>query len=68
MFKFLRGPLFFNEKIKNSSRCPLVGLTGTVMQNKHKELWYLVDLVQPGLLGDWKDFEKHTSIPIKHSR
>eukprot|EP00978_Attheya_sp_CCMP212_P040016 scaffold214307_cov27-Attheya_sp.AAC.1 len=38
------------------------------MQNKHKELWYLVDLVQPGLLGDWKDFEKHTSIPIKHSR
>lgn len=38
--------------------CPLIGMTGTVMSNNHRELWTLVDLVQPNLLGPWKVFRK----------
>jgi len=48
--------------------CPLIGMTGTLMSNNHKELWTLVDLVQPNHLGPWKTFRKHFSDPIKRAR
>ena len=34
----------------------------------NQELYYLVDLVQPGVLGDWKNFQKDYSKPITNSR
>ena len=56
------------EELRSICRCPLLGMTGTVMPNKHKELWTLVDLVQPELLGTWKAFNLHVSKPILLSR
>ena len=56
-----------NEKTQSYKRlfelrlkcgCPLIGMTGTLMSNNHRELWTLVDLVQPNLLGSWKVFRK----------
>ena len=56
------------EEIRNNSVCPLVGMTGTLMSNAHKELYTLIDLVQPGLLGDWKEFKGEYSRPIMLAR
>jgi len=58
------------EELRISSRCgcPIVGLSGTIMPNNHKELWTLVSLVRPGLLGDWKSFYNQISKPIMLSR
>jgi SNF2 family DNA or RNA helicase len=38
------------------------------MSNAHKELFTLVDLVQPGLLGSWKEFTREYSRPIMLAR
>jgi SNF2 family DNA or RNA helicase len=54
--------------LRNSSVCPLIGMTGTLMSNAHKELFTLVDLVQPGLLGSWKEFTREYSRPIMLAR
>ena len=56
------------EELRNASVCPLIGLTGTIMSNHHKELHTLIDLVQPGLLGDYKEFNTEFSRPIMLSR
>ena len=56
------------EELRNSSRCPVIGMTGTLMQNKHKELWNLVDLIQPGLLGSWNEFRVHIVKALKLAR
>lgn len=56
------------ELLKSHSKCPMIGMTGTLMQNSHKELWNLINLAQPGLLGDWKSFHTHTSRPIMLAR
>jgi len=46
----------------------IVGLTGTVMQNNHEELWNLVDMAVPDFLGSWQRFKSETSNPIMLSR
>jgi SNF2 family DNA or RNA helicase len=56
------------EALRNSAQCPIVGMTGTLMANNHRELYNLIDLVQPGLLGEWKDFQHDYSRPIKLAR
>lgn len=56
------------EDLKNQTKCPFIGLTGTLMQNKHKELWTLVNFIQPGLLGSWKDFSHHIVKVLKLAR
>ena len=56
------------EELRNTAKCPLIGLTGTLMSNAHKELHTLIDLVQPGLLGEWKEFNTEYSRPIMLSR
>ena len=38
------------------------------MQNDHKELWNLIDLVESGYLGEWEEFRRSVSIPIKMGR
>ena len=54
--------------IKELSDCPVIGLTGTLFQNKHKELFNLVSMCQPGLLGDWEQFMQHFEKPLKNAR
>ena len=56
------------ETLRNTSQCPIVGLSGTIMANKHQDLYNLIDLVQPGLLGEWKEFHDAYSRPIKLAR
>ena len=56
------------EELRNTSHSPLMGLTGTVMPNKHKEMWTLVNLVQAGVLGSWKSFNTYISRPIMLAR
>lgn len=43
----------------------VLGLTGTLMQNKHEELWNLIDLVVPNFLGSWAQFKSEYALPIK---
>lgn len=38
------------------------------MQNDHDELYYLIDLVRPLLLGDIRDFKQSVSKPISYAR
>ena len=38
------------------------------MQNNHKELFYLIDMVRPGLFGDWSTFRMQISDPLKYAR
>lgn len=40
-------------------------LTGTPMENHLGELWSLFDFLQPGWLGDEKDFQRHYRTPIE---
>jgi len=54
--------------LRNVSLCPLIGMTGTLMSNTHKELYTLIDLVQPGRLGLWKEFNSEYSRPIMLAR
>ena len=54
--------------IRKTSGCPIIGMTGTLMQNKHDELYYLIDLVRPGLLGDWVTYREDISKPIRYAR
>jgi SNF2 family DNA or RNA helicase len=56
------------RQLKKQHRCLVLGMTGTPMQNHHKELWNIVDLAETGYLGTWDDFELKFSIPIKNGR
>lgn len=38
------------------------------MQNRHDELFYLMNLVRPNLLGDWDSFSNDISKPITYAR
>lgn len=54
--------------LRDRHRCVIVGLTGTVMQNKHKDLWSLVDLVADGYFGSYQQFDHEFARPIKLAR
>jgi len=41
-------------------------LTGTPMENHLGELWSLFDFVQPGLLGERQQFQRHYRAPIEN--
>lgn len=56
------------QSLKETCCAPLVGLTGTMMQNNHEELWSEVDLVNPGFLGSLDEFKGDVSVPIKIGR
>ncbi|AMN47419.1 hypothetical protein ACG33_09985 [Steroidobacter denitrificans] len=43
-------------------------LTGTPMENHLGELWSLFDFLQPGLLGQEQQFQRHYRSPIEKSR
>ena len=46
----------------------VVGMSGTLMQNNHKELWNLVDLIETGFLGDEKAFQDNIGKPISYAQ
>lgn len=54
--------------LRDNSNCPVIGMTGTLMQNNHKELYYLIDMVRPTLFGDWTTFRLEFSDPLKYAR
>ena len=54
--------------LRDKAACPVIGMTGTLMQNNHKELYYLIDMVRPGLFGDWSAFRMDISDPLKYAR
>lgn len=56
------------EDLRNNCGCPIVGMTGTLMQNKHEELFFLIDLVRPGLIGSKEAFRNEISRPITYAR
>ncbi|CAM9574492.1 unnamed protein product [Scytosiphon promiscuus] len=44
------------------------GLTGTLIQNDMKELWFLLHLIDPLAVGEQGRFTEHFSEPIKRAR
>jgi len=56
------------RELKSLNHSLVVGMSGTVMQNNHQELWTLVDLVETNFLGDWNDFKYEVADPIKLGR
>ena len=54
--------------MKAKHRNLVLGMTGTVMSNDHKELWNLVDLVETDYLGSWDEFKNEVAEPIKLGR
>jgi DNA excision repair protein ERCC-6-like 2 len=56
------------KKLRDDHGSVIFGLTGTLMQNKHKELWVLIDLTRPEYLGEWNSFSVEYSKPIMLSR
>jgi SNF2 family DNA or RNA helicase len=53
---------------KSNKKLCVIGVTGTLMQNDHKELWNLIDLVMPDFLGTRAHFEAEVALPIKMAR
>jgi superfamily II DNA or RNA helicase len=49
------------RQVKSDQR---MALTGTPIENRVEELWSILDLVAPGLLGTAKSFEKRYGKPI----
>jgi SNF2 family DNA or RNA helicase len=68
-YKNVKANCYANlASLRTTAKCPILGLTGTIMSNSHEELWSLIDLVQPNHLGTFKFFDKHISGPMKHER
>lgn len=55
-------------ELQKKKECPIIGMTGTAMPNKHRELYNLINLTQPDLLGSWDEFERQIIRPIKLGR
>ena len=47
---------------------PVIGLTGTPMQNKHKEFWSLSHIIDRDAFGTYNDFKETFEQPIKLAR
>eukprot|EP00899_Mesostigma_viride_P006350 jgi/Mesvir1/15716/Mv03296-RA.3 len=61
-----RSDLYRNLRtLRTRWRC---GLTGTPIQNRFEELYWLLDFVAPGCAGEYGAFKNYYSIPIKKGR
>jgi SNF2 family DNA or RNA helicase len=56
------------RRMRDRHGCVVLGLTGTLMQNNHKELWNLVDIVAKDFLGPYGQFADEYAKPIQLSR
>jgi SNF2-related domain len=54
--------------LKEAHNPLMLGMSGTLMQNNHKELWNLVDLIETGFLGTEADFNENIGKPISYGR
>ena len=54
--------------LRDDHNAVILGLSGTCMQNNHKELWNLFDIISKGYLGPWRDFQTKISKPIMIGR
>ena len=50
------------KKLKGSYR---IALTGTPIENKLRDLWSIMDFINPGYLGSLENFRRKFSIPIE---
>lgn len=50
------------KKLKGGYR---IALTGTPIENRLRDLWSIMDFINPGYLGSWEDFRRKFSIPIE---
>ena len=46
----------------------VVALTGTPVENRLSELWAILDVTDPGLLGSLGSFQKRYAVPIERDR
>ena len=71
-YKNNRTQAFKNVADLTTYQCPrgrpVIGLTGTPMQNEHAELFYLADLVEKGVFGEKSEFGNEFEMPIKAGR
>ena len=56
------------RELKTQHRPLVIGMTGTLMQNNHKELWNLCDLVETNYLGTWDHFNRDVDRAISLGR
>ncbi len=42
-----------------------IALTGTPIENRLAELWAIIDVTNPGLLGSLRNFTRHYAVPIE---
>jgi SNF2 family DNA or RNA helicase len=54
--------------LKKAHNPLMLGMTGTLMQNNHSELWNLVDLIQTDFLGEWDEFKQFYERTIARGR
>eukprot|EP00934_Nitzschia_sp_Nitz4_P000067 Nitzschia sp. Nitz4//scaffold38_size140716//41140//46477//NITZ4_003135-RA/size140716-augustus-gene-0.121-mRNA-1//1//CDS//3329550042//67//frame0 len=58
-----------NLRMLKSKHTNLVlGMTGTLMSNNHKELWNLIDMVETNFIGEWDEFRVEVADAIKLGR
>ncbi len=43
-----------------------IALTGTPVENSIRDLWSILDFLNPGFLGTWEEFEKRFFLPIQN--
>lgn len=68
-YKGMKTKLSKHLRLLKEDHQPLVvGMTGTLMQNNHKELWNLCDLVETNFLGTWEDFNRDVDRAISLGR
>jgi SNF2 family DNA or RNA helicase len=45
-----------------------IALTGTPVENRLSDLWAVIDLVNPGILGSSEEFRRKVAVPIERHR
>jgi SNF2 family DNA or RNA helicase len=68
-YKNVKGKLSNHLRELKRTHNPLIlGMTGTLMQNNHKELWNLIDLVETNYLHEYELFKENYEKPILMAR
>lgn len=56
------------EKTASTTPCHRVALTGTPLENHLDELWSILDFLNPGILGNLREFRSQFTVPIERYR
>ena len=60
--------LVYEQLAKHGNSCKRVALTGTPLENHLEELWSIFDFLNPGYLGNLKNFRTKFVLPIERFR